>query len=157
MTWDDGTCTGICELKESWNLLVTSRICSVVDSVDPRHLSMSSLQSLMVILHGCCTPLYCTVLYCVLCPGRVESSAHTLYRLLLVLTWRKLGPGWAGPGWQQQAGQYGSVHTRTGDTSPVQPPASVETRQSYQQLHCFKQFNPSKPAKYGVIVSSEHV
>ena len=94
-----GTCTGICELKESWNLLVTSRICSGVDSVDPRHLSMSSLQSLMVILHGCCTPLYCTVLYCVLCPGRVESSAHTLYRLLLVLTWRKLGPGWAGPGW----------------------------------------------------------
>ena len=79
------------------------------------------------------TVQYCTVLLCTV-PRESGEQCPYIVQVLLVLTWRKLGPGWAGPGWQQQAGQYGSVHTRTGDTSPVQQPASVETRQSYQQL-----------------------
>ena len=141
-------------------MLVTSRICLAVDSVDPRHLAMSSLQSLMVILHGCCTPLYCTRLYCVLCTVPRESGEQCPYivQVLLVLTWRKLGPGWAGPGWAA-AGRSIWVsphaywrHQPSAATSQCGDQTVLPTTELLQQ------FNPSKPAKYGgEIVSSEHV
>ena len=140
-------------------MLVTSRICSGVDSVDPRHLAMSSLQSLMVILHGCCTPLYCTRLYCVLCTVPRESGEQCPY-IVQAAAGADLEKTWAVPGWarlgssrQVNMGQSTRVLATPAQCShqPVWRPDSLTN-------NCFKQFNPSKPAKYGgEIVSSEHV
>ena len=58
---------------------------------------------------------------------------------------------WAVPGWARLAAAGRSIWVSPHAYWRHQPSAD-------QTSNCFKQFNPSKPAKYGgEIVSSEHV